>query len=80
MKPFIYGKKNGIYIINLQTSIELFKQALEFVSRVVAAGKEALIVGTKKQAQTIITEVSEACGMHYVNNRWLVDCSPTFLW
>jgi small subunit ribosomal protein S2 len=71
MKPFIYGKKNGIYIINLQTSIELFKHALEFVSDVVASGKEAMIVGTKKQAQTIITDVSESCGMHYVNNRWL---------
>lgn len=71
MKPYIYGKKNGIYIINLQTSIELFKQALNFVTDVVATGKEALIVGTKKQAQSIITDVSEDTGMHYVNKRWL---------
>lgn len=71
MKPYIYGKKNGIYIINLQTSIELFKQALNFIADIVAAGKEALIVGTKKQAQSIITEISETTGMHYVNNRWL---------
>lgn len=71
MKPYIYGKKNGIYIINLQTSIELFKEALSFVSDVVASGKEALIVGTKKQAQSIITDVSEETGMHYVNKRWL---------
>jgi len=71
MKPYIYGKKNGIYIINLQTSIELFKQALNFVTDVVAVGKEALIVGTKKQAQSIITDVSEETGMHYVNKRWL---------
>lgn len=71
MKPYIYGKKNGIYIINLQTSIELFKQALNFVADIVASGKEALIVGTKKQAQSIVTEISEATGMHYVNNRWL---------
>jgi small subunit ribosomal protein S2 len=71
MKPYIYGKKNGIYIINLQTSIELFKAALEFVTEVVASGKEALIVGTKKQAQSIINEISENAGMHYVNNRWL---------
>jgi small subunit ribosomal protein S2 len=71
MKPYIYGKKNGIYIINLQTSIELFKNALEFVSDVVASGKEALIVGTKKQAQAIITDISENTGMHYVNKRWL---------
>jgi len=71
MKPYIYGKKNGIYIINLQTSIELFKEALSFVTDVVSSGKEALIVGTKKQAQSIITDVSEETGMHYVNKRWL---------
>lgn len=71
MKPYIYGKKNGIYIINLQTSIELFKNALNFVIDVVASGQEALIVGTKKQAQSIITDVSEETGMHYVNKRWL---------
>lgn len=71
MKPYIYGKKNGIYIINLQTSIELFKEALSFVTDVVSSGKEALIVGTKKQAQSIITEISEETGMHYVNKRWL---------
>ncbi|MCP4213282.1 MAG: 30S ribosomal protein S2 [bacterium] len=71
MRPYIYGKKNGIYIINLQTSIELFKNALGFVTEVVGSGKEALIVGTKKQAQSIITDVSEETGMHYVNKRWL---------
>ncbi len=71
MKPYIYGKKNGIYIINLQTSIELFKNALTFVSDVVASGQEALIVGTKKQAQAIIADVAEETGMHYVNKRWL---------
>lgn len=71
MKPYIYGKKNGIYIINLQTSIELFKTALSFVTDVVAEGKEALIVGTKRQAQSIITEVAEDMNMHYVNKRWL---------
>ncbi len=71
MKPYIYGKKNGIYIINLQTSIELFKNALDFVSNVVAKGEEALIVGTKKQAQSIVSSVAEESGMHYVNKRWL---------
>lgn len=71
MKPYIYGKKNGIYIINLQTSIELFKDALNFVTEVVAAGKEPLVVGTKKQAQAIVDELGEQYGMHYVNKRWL---------
>lgn len=71
MKPYIYGKKNGIYIIDLQTSIEMFRTALGFVTDVVAEGGEALIVGTKKQAQTIIAEIAEDSALHYVNKRWL---------
>lgn len=71
MKPYIYGKKNGIYIIDLQTSIEMFRNALNFVTEVVAQGGEALIVGTKKQAQTIISEIAEESSLHYVNKRWL---------
>ncbi len=71
MKPFIFGKKNGIYIIDLQTSIELFKTALQFISDQVAGGRDVLIVGTKKQAQSIIEEIAEETGMHYVNKRWL---------
>ncbi len=71
MKPFIFGKKNGIYIIDLQTSIELFKEALSFITDTVADGGEALIVGTKKQAQAIIREIAEDTSMHYVNKRWL---------
>ena len=71
MKPYIYGKKNGIYIIDLQTSIEMFRKALAFVTDAAAEGKEVLIVGTKKQAQTIIAEVAEESGLHYVNKRWL---------
>ena len=71
MRPYIFGKKNGIYIIDLQTSIEMFKSALQFISDQVVAGKDALIVGTKKQAQSIIEEIAEETGMHYVNKRWL---------
>lgn len=72
MKPYIYGKKNGIYIINLQTAIDMFKDGLNFVTEVVASGKDALIVGTKKQAQTIIEDISEQTeGLHYVHKRWL---------
>jgi len=71
MKPYIYGKKNGIYIIDLQTSIEMFRTALEFVTDVVSEGGEALIVGTKKQAQTIIAEIAGESQLHYVNKRWL---------
>ena len=72
MKPYIYGKKNGIYIINLQTAIDMFKDGLNFVTEVVTSGKDALIVGTKKQAQTIIEDISEQTeGLHYVHKRWL---------
>ena len=71
MKPYIYGKKNGIYIINLQTAIELFKEALDYITDVVASGKDALIVGTKKQAQSIIEDIADETGMHYVHKRWL---------
>jgi len=71
MKPYIFGKKNGIYIIDLQTSIEMFKTSLQFISDTVTAGKDVLVVGTKKQAQSIIEEIAEATGMHYVNKRWL---------
>jgi len=72
MKPYIYGKKNGIYIINLQTAIELFKEGLKFITDIVASGKDALIVGTKKQAQTIIEDICEETeAMHYVHKRWL---------
>ena len=71
MKPYIFGKKNGIYIIDLKISIEMFKKALEFITEVVASGKEALIVGTKRQAQSIIEEISNQKGMHYINKRWL---------
>jgi len=71
MKPYIYGKKNGIYIINLQTSIEMFKDALQFVTEIVAQGGQAMVVGTKKQAQSIIEEIGEQTGIHYVNKRWL---------
>jgi len=71
MKPYIFGKKNGIYIINLQTSIKMFKDALDYITEIVASGKDALIVGTKKQAQAIIEEIGEETGIHYVNKRWL---------
>jgi small subunit ribosomal protein S2 len=55
----------------LQTSIEMFKTSLQFIADTVAAGKDVLVVGTKKQAQSIIEEIAEATGMHYVNKRWL---------
>jgi len=71
MKSFIFGQRNGIYIIDLQKTIRIFKESLLFVEEMVAQGKEVLMVGTKKQAQDIIKDYAEKCEAHYVNQRWL---------
>ena len=71
MKPYIFGARNGIYIIDLQKTVQLFKEAYQFVRDVVAKGEYILFVGTKKQAQETISEQSTRCGMFYVNHRWL---------
>ncbi len=71
MKPFIFGSRNGIHIIDLQQTVNLFKKAFNFVKDTVADGGEVLIVGTKKQAQGIIAEEAIRCGMPFVNTRWL---------
>ncbi len=71
MKPYIFGARNGIYIIDLQKTVKLFKVAYEFVVETVANGGNILFVGTKKQAQESIYEEATRCGMPYVNHRWL---------
>ncbi len=71
MKPYIFGARNGIYIIDLQKTVQLFKVAYEFVVNRVADGGKLLFVGTKKQAQDAIYEEATRCGMFYVNHRWL---------
>jgi small subunit ribosomal protein S2 len=71
MKPFIFGARNGIYIIDLQKTVQLFKIAYNFVADTAAAGQSVLFVGTKKQAAESIYEEATRCGMFYVNNRWL---------
>ena len=71
MKPYIFGARNGIYIIDLQKTIKLFRRAYDFMVDAVARGGEVLFVGTKRQAADIIYEESQRCGMHYVNHRWL---------
>jgi small subunit ribosomal protein S2 len=71
MKPYIYGARNGIYIIDLQKSLALFKKAIGYVVDTVADGKGVLFIGTKKQAQALVEEEAKRCGMHYVTNRWL---------
>jgi len=71
MKPYIFGARNGIHIIDLQKTVRLFKIAYDFLVRTVADGYSVLFVGTKKQAHDSIIEESERCGMFYVVNRWL---------
>ena len=71
MKPFIFGARNGIYIIDLQKTVQLFKEAYQFVRDIVAKGEYILFVGTKKQAQETIYEQATRCNMFYVNHRWL---------
>ncbi|MBC7358015.1 MAG: 30S ribosomal protein S2 [Desulfacinum sp.] len=71
MKPYIFGARNGIYIIDLQRTVKLFRTAYKFVVDVTAAGENVLFVGTKRQAQDTIREQAERCGMFYVNHRWL---------
>jgi small subunit ribosomal protein S2 len=71
MKPYIFGARNGIYIIDLQNTSKLLKKAYNFIVRTVSEGGSVLLVGTKKQAQDTISEEAERCGMFYVNNRWM---------
>jgi small subunit ribosomal protein S2 len=71
MKPYIFGARNGIYIVDLQRTVRMFKTAYDFVVETVAAGKPLLFVGTKKQARDAIYEEANRCEMFYVHNRWL---------
>jgi len=71
MKQYIYGERNGIYIIDLQKTLKLFKEAAKVVAELAEEGKTVLFVGTKRQAQEAISEEAVRCGMYYVNHRWL---------
>ncbi len=71
MKEYIFGERNGIYIIDLQKTLKMFKDAAKYVTDVAAQGKIILFVGTKRQAQDAIAEEATRCGMFYINNRWL---------
>jgi small subunit ribosomal protein S2 len=71
MKPYIFGARNGIHIIDLQQTVSMFKDVESVVRDITAAGGHILFVGTKKQAQDAIREEAGRCGMFYVHNRWL---------
>jgi len=80
MKEYIFGERNGIYIIDLQKTQRMFRDAITFVTNMIAEdrGKTVLFVGTKRQAQDAIREEAERCGMYYVNQRWLGGLMTNF--
>ena len=71
MKPYIFGARNGIYIIDLQKTVRMFRTVYDFIADTVSKGKSVLFVGTKKQAREAIYEEANRCEMFYVHNRWL---------
>ena len=71
MKPYIFGARNGVHILDLSQTVPLFARALDFVAATVQAGGKVLFVGTKRQAQEPIAQAARACGQHFVNHRWL---------
>ncbi len=71
MKEYIFGERNGIYIIDLQKTLKMFKEASKFVQDNAAEGRTILFVGTKRQAQEAVAEEAGRCGMFYINQRWL---------
>ena len=71
MKPYIFGARNGIHILDLSQTVPLFARALDFVSATVQSGGKVLFVGTKRQAQEPIADAARASGQHFVNHRWL---------
>lgn len=71
MKPFIFGERSGIYILDLGKTVKHYREAEGFVRQLAAEGKSILFVGTKRQAQDVVAEEATRCGMYYVNERWL---------
>lgn len=78
MKPYIYGPRNGIYIVNLDITMKMFRKAYAYIVDVVANDGNILFVGTKRQAQAIVREDAERCGMFFVNHRWLGGMMTNF--
>ncbi len=71
MKPYIFGLRGGVYIIDLQKTVVLFNEAMRFLRDLAAEGKTVLFVGTKRQAQEIVVREAVRCEMHYIHQRWL---------
>ena len=79
MKAYIFGERNGIYIIDLHQTLKLFEEARTFIQEVAANGEIVLFVGTKKQAQDAVEEAAKRCAMFHVNQRWLGGLLTNFL-
>ena len=79
MKQYIFGERNGIYIIDLQKTHKLLQEALQFVQELASQGKNVLFVGTKRQAQEAIAEEAKRCGMPFVTERWLGGLLTNFV-
>jgi small subunit ribosomal protein S2 len=71
MRPFIFGERNGVHIIDLEQTVPMLHRALEAVRDVVAGGGRVLFVGTKRQAGDVVSDAAKRCGQYYVNHRWL---------
>jgi small subunit ribosomal protein S2 len=71
MKKYIYGARNGIYIVDLQKTLKKFREAEEYIKELGQEGKKILFVATKRQAQVLIASQAERCGMYHINQRWL---------
>jgi len=78
MKPFIFGKRNGIHIVDLQKTLTYFEEAADFIRDLAANGRNVLFVGTKRQAQDAVREEAERCGMFFMNHRWLGGTMTNF--
>jgi small subunit ribosomal protein S2 len=78
MKKYIYGARNGIHIVDLQKTLKKFREAEEFVRKITAAGKKILFVATKRQAQELVKQEAERCGMYFINQRWLGGTMTNF--
>ena len=79
MKQYIFGQRNGIYVIDLGKTLKLFQEAEAFVSRLAENGQTLLFVGTKRQAQDLVQEEAQRCGMYFVNQRWLGGLLTNFM-
>jgi len=79
MKPYIFGKRNGIYIIDLSKTLKMFREAAEYVEQLGREGRRILFVGTKRQAQEAVAEEARRCGQYWVTHRWLGGTLTNFV-